>query len=332
MVSLAAVVALANGAAQVPALDVERLLTGRFAFTPAELAQARSGQAVAKMLPAQGTSDVGVLGAVRIPGKPDRLVNWFKDVASFRKAAELGLSRRISDPPAIGDFADLSLDAKELAALRTCRKGKCDLRMGEKAISRFQTEIDWAAPDAAQRANLLTRQLLLGHVQAYLKGGDTALGASYNEKTPRVSADEFHQVLWQAKTLYDITPKFAAYLEGFPAATLPGSEQFLYWAKSDAGGDASITLHQLVIYRLPGGDVFIADKQLYASRYVDSALAVLSLVPVPDGTAFYTLVGARARSTMLSGMGARLLRNRVESATADTVKMYMNWLRGSLSM
>ena len=320
------------GAAQVRTFDVERQLSDRFGFTPAEVAQARNGQAVSKLLPTKDDGEVGILGAVRIDANPERLVLWLKDVASFRKAAELGLSRRLSDPPSIGDFAELSLDADELSALRTCRPGNCDLRMGDRAIQRFQTEVDWTAADAARRANLLTRQLLLGHAQAYLQGGDAALGAYHDEKAPRVHADEFRRLLSQSTALHEIAPPLATYLERFPSAELPGSEQFLYWGKGGVGPDASITLHQLIIHRAQSGETLIVDKQLYASRYVDAAMAVVSLAAAPDGKGFYALIGARARSTMLRGMAARLLRGRVEKATRDTVSMYLDWLRASLTV
>jgi hypothetical protein len=320
-----------GGAAQVPRAEIERQLATRFGFTQAEIAQVRSGQAVAKLLPTNAGTDIGVYGAVRIEAKADRLVNWFRDIANFRKAAELGVSRRLNDPPQIGDFADLSLNASELAALKTCRPGKCDLRLGDRAIQRFQTEVNWTASDAAVRANLLMRQLLLAYTQAYLKGGDQALGASHNEKAPKVFADEFRQVLWQSKALYDIAAPLATYLEQFPAATLPRAEQFLYWAKSDVTGEAMTSLHHLVVYHGPSGAAFIADKQLYASRYTDAALALISLAPEPDGSSFHALVGARARSTMLTGVGARMLRGRVEAATRDTAKMYLDWIRASMA-
>ncbi len=319
------------GAAQVRAIDAERLLAERFGFTTVEIAQARRGQSVARMLPANAAPDVGVFGAVRIAGPPDRLVTWLQDVSAFRKSAELGVSRRLSDPPLIGDLDGLALDAEELRALRGCRPGACDLRLGDKAIRRFQAEVDWAAPDAGTRATRLVRQLLLEDAQAYLKGGDQALGATHDDQAPRVVADEFHQVLWQSKALYEIVPPLAAYLEGFPSARLPGSEQFLDWAKGGAGPDASITLHQLIVYRAPAGEVFVVDKQLYASRYVDAALTVISLASAPDGAGFYALVGARARSTMLEGMGGRVLRGRVEKATLDTARMYLDWVRASLA-
>jgi hypothetical protein len=172
---------------------------------------------------------------------------------------------------------------------------------------------------------------LLGHAQAYLAGGDQALGAYHNDKAPRVAADELRLILRQSTALYDIAPPLAAYLQGFPSARLPQSEQFLYWAKGGAGPEASITLHQLIIYHAPGGDVFIADKQLYASRYVDAAITVVSLAPAPNG-GFYALVGARARSSMLPGLAARVLRGRVEKATRETAEMYLDWIRASMSM
>jgi len=331
LMGVASLVTLEIGSAQVRTIDPERLLADRFGFTPAEVAQARDGKAVAKLLPNSDSAEVGVVAAVHIPAQADRLALWLKDVATFRKAAELGIARRLSDPPQIGDFADLSLDNDELAALRTCRPGNCDLRLGDNAIQQFQTGVDWAAADNARRANLLTRQLMLGHAQAYLKGGDSALGAYHDEKTPKVAADEFRLILAESKTLHDLAPALVAYLERFPSAELPQSDQLLYWAKGGVGAEASITLHQLVTYHPSGGEIVVADKQLYASRYIDAALAVVSLHPMPGDKGFYAIIGARARSTLLRGVAARVLRGRVEKSTRETTTMYLDWIRASMA-
>ncbi len=327
-----ALVLLAPLGGQVRKLDAERLLADRFRFSAAEIAQARGGKAVTKLLSTREANEVGVGGAVHVTGTPDRLVYWLKDIAAFRRALEIGVSKKLSSPPQSGDFAELTLNPEDLAAIRGCRPGKCDLRLGDVALVRFQKEVDWKAPDAGQRANALTQQLMLKLAQAYLQGGDLALGTAHNETTPRVSADEFHALLSQTTAVYELVPPFAAYLERFPNASLPNSEQFLYWANGGAGSDASISLHQVVISSPPGGEVMIADKQLYASRYTDAILTVISLVPDSDGRGYYALVGARARSTMLAGMMARALRGRVEAAAVDTARMYLNWLQQSLAM
>jgi len=321
---------LAPAAAAQVASDPEKLLADRFGFTAAEIAQARSGKSVAKLLTSQDSSDIGVLGAVRVDGTPARLAGWLQDVANFRKAAELGLARRISTPPTMGDFADLALDSNELAALRDCAPGNCDLRLGASAIKQFQA-IDWKAADAGRRANLIARQLMLGHAEAYLKGGDAALGAYHNDSKPRAAADEFRLVLAQAATLKQLAAPLTSYLTGFPAATLPQSESLLYWAKGGAGPDAAISLHQLVVWRAPGGEVMVVDKLLFSSRYTEAGLTVISMAPTADGKGFYVLAGVRARSSQLSGLGARMLRGRVEKVARDTATMYLDWIRASLS-
>ena len=329
---LLALVQFAPLGGQVRKLEAERLLAERFRFTSAEIAQARAGQAFTKLLATREATEVGVGGAVHIAGTPDRLVYWLKDIAAFRKAAEVGLSKKLSSPPQPGDFAELTLNAEDLAALPSCRPGKCDLRLGDATMTRFESEIDWAAPDAGRRANALTQQLMLKLAQAYLQGGDAALGTTHNESTPRISVDEFHALLYQSTAVYELAPAFAAYLERFPNASLPNAEQFLYWANGGAGPDASISLHQVVISSPPGGDVMIADKQLYASRYTDAMLTIITLMPDKDGRGYYMLVGARARSTLLGGVMARTLRGRVEASALDTARMYLDWLQQSLSM
>ena len=277
-------------------------------------------------------NDVGVLAAVRINGTASRLASWLRDVTNFRKAAELGISHRLSAQPKIGDFADLSLDADELAALRECRPGKCDLLLGDKAIASFQTDVDWTSPDAGRRANLTLRQLLLSYADAYLKGGDQALGAVHDEKNPRVRVDEFHQVLWQSKELYDIAPPLTAYLEAVSTRRARGRLiNSCTGGKGGVGPDASITLHQIVIYPAPGGETYVVDKLLFSSRYIDAGLVVISLSS-PDGQGFYAIAGARARSRMLNGTAARLLRGRVEKATVETATMYLDWVRASMTI
>jgi hypothetical protein len=334
--SLAALLAAASLAAatggQLTKIDAERVLAERLGFSNAEVGQVRAGQAVTRLLPSREPVEVAVAGAVRITGTPARLVYWLKEIANFRKALELGTSARLSNPPQAGDFADLSLNAQELDDLKECRPGKCELRLGDPAIARFQSEVDWSAADAPRRANLLMRQLVLQLAQAYVKSGDVGLGTAHNEKTPRASADEFHALLAQASNLYELAPSLAAFIERFPAASLPGAEHFLYWGHGGAGPESTISLHQLIIAPMAGGGAAIVDKQLYSSRYTDAAIFVISLAPTADGSGYYAIIGARARARMLGGMSARLLRGRVESATRDTTKMYLTWLQGSMAL
>lgn len=212
-----AVLAGSPRVAQAQPLDIERVLVERFSFSATEIGQLRSGQVVSRTAPIQGP-EMAVVGVVRIPDDKERLVRWIRDVEGFRKAADLGVSRKLSSPPMINDFGDLALDIGELAALQRCQPGDCALRLGDRAIARFRAEVDWTAADAGRRANLLTRQLLLGYAEAYLRGGDDALGAAHNERKPRLVADEFRTLIQGATNLYALASPLATYLERFPTA------------------------------------------------------------------------------------------------------------------
>jgi hypothetical protein len=323
--------AIVPGMAAGPPVDVERELVARFGFSAAEVAQVGAGQVVAKTISTSEPTDIAVVGAVRVADDKEKLVYWIRDIEAFRKGAELGLSRKLSSPPTIDDFADLALNSGELAALQKCRPGDCGLRLGEQAIASFRTGVDWTAADAGQKANLVARRLMLGYAEAYLRGGDAALGATYNDKKPRLVADDFGDLIRGATNLSDLASPLAAYLRDFPKSPLADTEQFLYWAKGGLSTEPLLTLHQIVIHREPGGAVYVADKQLYASQYTDASLLVLWLGTPADGKGYFLLAGLRGRSRLLGGLAARALRGRIEAESRKYTETYLDWIRKSLA-
>ena len=94
--------------------------------------------------------------------------------------------------------------------------------------------------------------------------------------------------------------------------------------------EPTIPLHHLVIHRDGGGGIYVADKQLYASRYTDTALLVLWLAPPPDGKGYYLLAGLRVRNHA-GGFAARLLRGRIEETSRSDTEIYLDWIRKSLA-
>jgi hypothetical protein len=319
MALIVSVAAPGSRATQTVTSDPEAMLSERFQFSPADITQARSGQPVAKMIAAGGRDELAVVGALRLDGDKKRLVDWVRNIEEFRHAAELGLTRGIATPPAVQAFAELTLDATDLAALQACRPGRCDLRVPDEVIAKFQRDVPWGTPDAPARANALMAGMLVEYAQAYLGGGDAAL------------ANDFGDLLRGATTLYQLAPEFAAYLERFPASTMAAVDQRLYWTKLTEGAESIISLHHLVVHRRPSGDVIIADKTIYASRCFDVAALVLSMQQTTDGKGYYLIAGSRARSSKLTGVGGRVLRGQVERSAESTVRMYLEWVRDSLA-
>ena len=299
--------------------DPERLLAERFQFPAEEISQARAGQPIAKLIAGRDKDELAVVGAVRLDGDMKRLVEWVRNIEHFRHAAELGTTRAIESPPTAKSFADLALDAKDLAALKACRPGDCDLRVPDELIAKFQSGVAWDTPTGSAQANALFAGMLTEYAAAYAHGGDAAVG------------NDFGDLLRGATTLYALAPELADYLQKFPASNLADVDHRLYWTNLTDSWGSIVSLHHLVVYRRPSGDAIIADKTFYASRYFDVAALVLSMHATPDGKGYYLIAGSRAKSSNLTSVGGRVLRGQVERAAASTVKMYLEWLRDSLA-
>jgi hypothetical protein len=91
-------------------------------------------------------------------------------------------------------------------------------------------------------------------------------------------------------------------------------------------------VHHLVIHRPRAGEVWIADKNIYATRYLDAGVMVIGLYDTPDGTGYYAVAGSRIKASRLGGVAATVLRRQVERSAADTVRTYLEWLRESLAL
>ena len=316
---IAAQAARSPGAMQTVPADPERLLSERFHFSAGEISQARAGEPVARMIASSGRDELAVVGALRLNGDKKRLVDWVRNIEHLRHAAELGLTRGIELPPAPQAFAELVLDAKDLAALQACRPGRCDLRVPDEVMAKFQSGVVWGTAGASAQANALAAGMLTEYAAAYLHGGDSAVG------------NDFGDLLRGATTLYELAPELATYLEKFPSAKLAGVDQRFYWTNLSDDSGSLISLHHLVVYQRPSGDVMIADKTFYASRHFDLAALVLSMHETSDGKGYYLIAGSRARSSKLTGVGGRVLRGQIERSAAATVRMYLGWLRDSLA-
>ena len=312
--------------------DPARTLSDRFQFTPKDIALATAGQPVAKLLSGSSRDELAVVGALRIDGDMHRLVNWVRDIAAFRKAAELGHATVVTQPVTEATFASFVLDQRDLAVLRTCRVGACAIRMSEPALQQLQRDVQWGGAQAGEQAAQVVRQMLAEYAKAYDAGGDAALGTYHNQKEPRRAADDFRTLLAGATNLKILVPEFADYLEKFPHATLQGVDQLLYWTTVTDGADPVFTLHHLVVYPKSAGEILIADKTIYSSRSFEAAALVLSVQSAVDGRGFYVVGAARVKSAKLSGVAARVLRSRIEKETLEGIRTYLVWMRDSLAL
>jgi hypothetical protein len=153
----------------------ESYLATVVAPTAAERQQLLNGAPITKLLAADPSKEVAVFGAIWIGAPIHRYVEAVQDIERFERGGGFPVTKRISTPPRIEDFADLHVPEKDLADLRTCQVGDCDVKMSEGGLQRFRTEVDWRAGNAQASADALMRRLALEYVTGYLEGGNERL-------------------------------------------------------------------------------------------------------------------------------------------------------------
>jgi hypothetical protein len=258
------------------AADPVRILSERFAFTSAEVAQARDGKPVVKVLATASREEFGMAGAIRLSGKKERLADWLRNIEHFRNAAQLGTTHVVPMPPAAAAFDGVPAEPR-------------------------------------------VREDLFRWVAAYMTSGATPY------------PDDMRRLIDQARAVNDLAPEFVSYLAAYPKTSLANVDQVFYWTSMPADMTSIVSVHHLAVYHPPDREVWIADKTIYATRYIDAGVLAIALYDAPGGDGFYAIVGGRVKSSELARPAVALLRGRVERNAADTVKMYLEWLRDSLA-
>jgi hypothetical protein len=280
-------------------------------LTPEQHAQLMQGQPVTRLLDADPTREVSVFGAVWVNAPPARYVAAVKDIEQFEKGDNFLVTKRISSPPRLEDFAAMRVPPDDVADLKSCKVGSCELKLGEEALVRARKEIDWSKSDVNADVSRLAQRLALEYVNGYLEGGNARLAAYRDSSRPTFVGQEFASMIDRMPSLTEYLPELKHYLLEFPNATLPKSDAFLYWQEAKFGLKPTVRITHLVIAEEPT-HVAIASKMLYASHYFWTALELRVLVPDPSrGQGFWYASVNRSRSDGLSGFVGSLIRGKV---------------------
>jgi hypothetical protein len=282
-------------------------------LTAAQQQQLLAGQPVTQLLDADPSREVAVFGAVWIKAPIERYIAAVKDIEKFESGANFLATKRISTPPRIEDFAPMTLPPEDVADLKNCRVGACELKLSEAALAQVRKEIDWSKPSAKADAERLARRLALDYVTGYLAGGNARLATYRDSSRPMFVGQEFASMIERMPSLTEYLPDLKRYLLDFPKASLPKSESFLYWQEAKFGLKPTIRINHLTIAQEPT-HVVVASKMLYASHYFWTALELRVLVPdAARGEGFWFASVNRSRSDGLSGFVGRLIRGKVRN-------------------
>jgi hypothetical protein len=275
------------------------------------------GAPLIKLLDSDASKEMAVFGAIWINAPMRRYVEAVQDIERFESGKGFNVTKRISVPPTLENFAQMHLTAEDVSDLRTCRVGDCEVKLGERALEQFRTQINWSAPDARQAADALMRRLTFEYVVEYLNGGNERLAVYRDDAHPRRVADEFRGMVDTMPQLTPYMDEVRRFLLEYPAVTMPDTTGFLYWQETEFGLKPTIRVSHLAI-REGVDDTVVASKMLYASHYFWTGLELRVLLRDPArGPGFWFITINRSRIDGLTGFMGMFVRWRVRSGVQE---------------
>jgi hypothetical protein len=314
-------------ALQLP-LRVDTFVRVRLGFSERDVRDAASGAAVVKTLVGTTEEEIALAGVVRLRGSATQVVDRFADLTRAPRSRAALQGRRFSVPPMASDVATFVVPPPDRALLRSCRVGKCVLKLPSSVIDSLRA-IDWRAAAADSLAAEQWRGWLLDYVRAYLGRGNAALVVYGDTETPLPLHTGFHALLEESPYLFAYVPEFHHYLDEFPAKNLPGGDDAMYWSTEDVGLRPITTLTHATVYRpdsSTGIDALIAIKLIYASHYFHAGLSLIMVIDdsSSDGAGAYVI--SLERSLFDTRLGG-LVRRNAEAKLRDDLRSRLEAMR-----
>jgi hypothetical protein len=296
-----------------PALParLDAYLTTVLKLTAAERKLLLSGAPIAKNLEADPTKEVAISGAIWISVPPSTYVARLQDIENFEKGGGFRSTKKLSEPARVEDFAALTLPPADVADLRWCQVGDCELKLSAEAVARLKKEIDWTRPDVKAQLERLMRSIATDYVNAYRAGGNSMLAVYRDAAHPTFAAKELRGLLDSMPELSLHQHDMRHYLLEYPKPPTRPTISFMYWQEATFGLKPLIRISHVAIQETPDATL-VASKQLYSSHYFWSALELRALIPDPSrGTGFWFVNVNRSRLDGLGGFVGWLIRGRV---------------------
>ena len=288
-----------------------------------QLAALEKGDVVTKLMPTEEKAEVAAFGAVKTAGTPETLIRLARDVQKFRKVPQIPEMGLFSTPPQPGDLRGLHHPPEDIAALKKCKPGDCDVKLGTSGLE-LMSKVDWSAKDAEAKAVEIFNQGILAFVTAYQQGGLDSLGDIQDKKAAKQRAQEHRALLAHSPYLVTYVKEFHDYLAAYPKGNLAGAEDILYWTKDTFGLKPVVSGYHMTLYRSARGAI-VANRQVAATHYFNAGLEILAGVPTSGGKGLYLLSLYRTRldppTGMLAGALMGKVRGGIETGVEENLKI-----------
>jgi hypothetical protein len=316
-------------AAQAP-IDSLVFLEPSVVLSAEDKARLDRGETIARVLPGEGL-EVAVFAAQPVNIDGDRLVAWVRRIEALKKSSYVLAIGRFSNVPRIEDLADLSLDDDELSEIRSCRRGRCALKLSVREMTQLQQTADAAGRSWRPAVQQAFRQLVLERAQAYLAG---STAEAYDDGDDPVSPQaRFTELLERSAFLTAGLPEFAGHLLGYPQTMSPGVESFVYWSKERLARKSVVSVTHVNILRSgePGlPDALVASRNLFSTHYINASIGVTAVLRGAPGHHNYLVYLNRSDVDVLGGRLGGLVRWFMQRRLRDEATGVLRDLRERL--
>lgn len=306
-----------------------------------EISKIEQGQIVTKVLES-GDPKYGMLvfGAVYINAPIEKFAEVCRDV---KKLEGEKVYLRVQDfsrggaPAKLSDFDRLELDRKDIDELEHCKPGDCDLQIFSQ-IEATKKLIDWNSKDKYVKVNEVIRQRVFDGMNLYQKGGLKEFGSYRDRGTPFDLYQTMKDMVDHAYYLpKDKAPDIYRHVVEYPAGKMKGAEDIFYWEKIDFGQGPVIRVNHVSLFPAGFGaaKLIVANKQLFASKYMRTALQMFYCLPNtqnPGKPGFYLIEMSDSRLPDFGSLKLMVVRKIATSSavagTHDTLEIYQRRLTG----
>jgi hypothetical protein len=287
-----------------------------------------SGKALAKVVESKTPDELSVFGAVYIEAAPETYLKFASDLDALRKLPSYLAIQSFSDPPQLADVADFKLSERDIQELKKCKPEHCEVQLPTEAMEDFQHSIDWSAPDVADRVNRLAQRMALQALLDYIQGGNIALGAYRDKKHPAAVAETFASLIGRSEALPVYLPELHQYLLEYPNAKLDNVHAGFYWETVNFGLKPTFRIVQKIVYRGVSEKepaYVVAEKQIYASHYFQTALDLTVCVKDAQRSGFYLITLKGSKQAGLTGVKGGLVRKAAtDKSRASLERLLVN--------
>ena len=338
---LTAVLTLGVGAGAVSGQPQPRtFFKERALLTDREIQSIEQGQVVTKALSSSDKYGMLVFGAVYVNSTIEKFAASYRDVKKL-KENKVYLDAQEFSPggaaPKISDFERLVLDPKDIDELRACRPGECDLQIFDD-IDALQKKVNWNAPSKYVQANQILRQRVTDGMTQYMAGGLKAFGSYRDREKPfnlyQATKDMVDSSYYLPR---DRAGEIYRHVIEYPNGKLAGADDYFYWEKINFGQEPTVRVNHVSVFPKGFGPVklLIANKQLYASRYMRVALQLFYCVPDSENPGKPGFFLIEMNDSRLSDFGAlklavvrKIATGKGLESTRDTLTTFFTRLNG----